>query len=99
MREISRRQFVISGGSALTLAALPKGSVAGVFGEETIDETRPIRHVDESGANVLLYFVNTMRRGCYLVPRDQSRSYLVAQLPPQSLHEEYFYSPENLPPK
>jgi hypothetical protein len=95
MNEISRREFIVSGGTALTLATLPITA----FSEEATHEIQPIRHVDESGANLLLYFVNASRRGGHLVPLDEkSPSYLITQLSPQSLHEEYFYSPNNFPP-
>jgi hypothetical protein len=99
MREISRRDFIISGGSALTLAALPAAGMIRPSDKRAIDETKPILHVNESGANLLFYLVNVARNGGQLAPRDQmAPSYLIVQVPPQSLHEEYFYSPKNLPP-
>src|SRR6476620_1648012 len=99
MNPISRRQFVVDGGAALAFASLPMPAFVASLAGESIDERTPIQHLSESGSNLLFYFVNTARYRDQLVPRSAGDpSYMIVQLPPQSLHEEFFYSSTSATP-
>jgi|GEM_PF-5658915 len=74
-----------------------------VLGAE--EEPEGLHHLTRSGADLYFYFINvdvkTGRRSGRLEPLDRDPnkpSYFIVQLPPQSLHEQYYYSSAK-PPK
>ena len=91
LKSISRRAFVIDSGSLVGFAAIQASPLLRVLESSAADG--PIQYLAESGANLLFYFINTKRRGDLLVPaRPNVPSFMVVQVPPQSLHEEFFNS-------
>lgn len=58
-------------------------------------------YVEENGLQVVFYFINLFYKNQHLQPADKSGSYIIVQIPPQSLHENYFRSedyPSGAPP-
>lgn len=92
MQRISRRKFIAD---AATLAALyPLVSSLESCGSSSLsqeDFAKGIRYIDSNGANLSLYFINSVQDGKYLRPEKITdlNSYLIVQIPPQSLHEEH----------
>lgn len=95
MKEISRRKFIVDSGTVLALLQVG-GLLEGC--QPTKVETDKLNHglriAEENGLNVVLYFVNLQFSGGDLVPGGAtSGSYILAQMPAQSLHESYFSPP------
>lgn len=93
MDKISRRSFLTTSG---TLAAIYPmiGLIEGCTPnyEDIANLKTGLQISNENGMNLTLYFINLRFRGGKLVPENNGKSYLIAQLPPQSLHEQYFVS-------
>lgn len=94
MKQISRRTFLVQTG---TVAALYP--MIGMLESCTLKErnsdllAKGIQINQENGINLTMYFFNLKLSGNDLVPDRDDRSYIIVQIPPQSLHEKYFVEP------
>ena len=97
MKKITRRKFLADSGvlaAMLQTAGLLDSFTSGP-GQRAQDAINAgLGFIGENGQNIVLYFINLQLRHGHLIPAsDKEQSYIIAQLPPQSLHEEYFIQP------
>jgi len=102
MKKISRRQFL---GDSATLAIL--GAMTGALegchpklDDSVFQSASGLQAIASNGMNLTFYFQNLYHALGHMRPVSETLpSYLIVQLPPQSLHEQYFYSNENKEPQ
>lgn len=94
MEPISRRKFIVQTGATLSLLQLRSLTFGAVGGEDGNDKDDHItqHYVDHSGVHLYFHLINTREHNGHLIPASVHPSYLIVQLPPQSLHEQYFHT-------
>jgi hypothetical protein len=91
MKRISRRKFIVDSGVLATMlqtAGLLEGFAPSQSPGKKI--SKGLEFTGENGQNIVLYFINLQFRHGHLIPKTAGGAYLIAQIPPQSLHEKYF---------
>lgn len=98
--QMSRRTFLVQTGTVAALYPMI-GMLESCTPNERDREllAKGIQINQESGINLTMYFFNLKFLGNDLVPDRDGSSYIIVQIPPQSLHEKYFIQPApNTPP-
>ncbi|RZK27082.1 MAG: hypothetical protein EOO43_00765 [Flavobacterium sp.] len=93
MKQISRRKFIVQTGTVAALYPM----LGMLEGCDPTDRNNRILNQgvninQENGLNLSIYLVNLRFDGNSLVPTAKD-SYLIVQIPPQSLHEKYHIQP------
>jgi len=94
MKQMSRRTFLVQTGTVAALYPMI-GMLESCTPNERDSEllANGIQINQENGINLTLYFFNLKFSGNDLVPNRNGSSYIIVQIPPQSLHEKYFIQP------